>query len=168
MSVTGKPLPAATVILAAVEKGAKRSIEKARNELAPVVASQVPRGRTGSTQAALQPRVQKTPWGSSLVVGPRRGAHHASGPTIAAVVRWVTRGTGLHREGPGAKFPIHAKRWLYGEKMILPGGAKRMTVKGQHANPFLDRIRRLGTPRVERALQAGAQETARRVERELV
>lgn len=167
MSVTGKDLPKEAVILATLDKASHQAIERARSDLAPIVTSQVPRGRTGSLEHALEPRAQKTPWGSALVVGPRRGAHHASGPTIAQVVRWVTRGTGLERQGPGAKAPLHSPRWLYGAEMILPGGKARLTVRGQKANPFLERIRSIGTPRVERALKQGAEDAARLLARKV-
>lgn len=153
MSVTGKPLPPAPTLLGAVDQTARETMNVLRDEVRPVVTRETPH-RSGVTAAKLAPRIGKTSTGYSLTVGASRGAKHGH-VTVAEVVRWVTRGTGVHREGPGPKHRITAKNPL--RRMTLPGGAKRWSVAGQQPNPFVDRILVSGTPKVLAAAEQGAQ-----------
>lgn len=158
MSVKADPFPTERAMLAALDNGARQAMEQAKRPAAAAVLSETPRGRTGATAAALAPRTQRTATGQTLVIAPPRGARHPSGPTIAQVVRWVNRGTGTLREGPGSKAPIHSPRLFpYGARMILPGGAKRLFVKGQAANPFMERIFASADPKVLAIVNAAAQ-----------
>lgn len=149
-------------MLGAIDTEARKTMAAAAADLAPIVAREAPRGRTGKVASAMRPRVSRTATGQSLVIAPPRRPHSGKA-TIAQVVRWVTRGTGLYRTGPGVKSRIRASNpW---QRLVLPGGKKVWSVRGQHPNAFVDRIRSIGTPRVERVLQEGAEDAARAVER---
>lgn len=163
MSVTGKPMPSTATLLGAVDEHARRTVRAAQAELAPVVAANVPRGRTGNVAGALRPRVSRTATGAQVSVQAPRGKPHDQWATIADVVRWVTRGTGVRRAGPGGKRPIRAKS--PGGRMVLPGGAVRYRVAGQRPNPFMARIADAGTQRFERTAVSGARSLERVVGR---
>lgn len=163
MSVSeGKPLPVATM-LGAIDAKARQAVTVAKQAVSPIVAHEVPK-RSGKTAAALRPRISRTATGVALTVSAPRGKAHGGQATIADVVRWVNRGTGLYRDTPGPKRQIRSSRHPP-RRMTLPGGRKRWTVKGQHPNEFMARIRQLGTPRVQQAFEQGAKNAARDVER---
>ncbi len=157
MSITGKTLPSHTTLLAAVDGKAHAAVNAAREQIAPVVRSQTPR-HSSRTVAALQPRASRTATGAALTVGPARGARHGA-VTVAQVVRWVQRGTGVH--GYSRK-PIRAKR-RRGAMTVF--GRAIEQVKGQKPNPFMGRIQALGTLRFARVARAGATDAARAIER---
>lgn len=164
MSITGDKLPAAATLLGVIDTQARKTVAAARDEIAPLVARETPR-KSGATAAALRPRVSRTATGAALSVGASRGAMHGK-VRVAQVVRWVTRGTGVHRTSPGgSKRRIRSNRRPVPRRLILPGGRKVWSVAGQKANPFIGRIQTLGTLRVTRVFQHGAQEAARAVER---
>jgi hypothetical protein len=156
-----KPLPPPATILTAIDVQARAAMEAAKVDVAALVSRETPRS-SGQTAAALKPRVSRTATGTGLTVGAPRGRKHGKA-TVAEVMRWVNSGTGMYREGPGPKHKIRAKSPL--RRMTLPGGAKRWSVKGQRPDHFMLRIRRAGTPIVERAAEQGAQRAAREIER---
>jgi hypothetical protein len=166
VSIRADKLPPAQTLLGVIDVGARKAVALAQEEVAPVVAREVPR-KSGKTAAALRPRVSRTATGAALSVRAPRGKLHGH-VTIAEVVRWVNRGTGLYRTAglyvQPARLIRSSRRPLPG-RMTLPGGAKRWTVKGQHPNPFMARILSLGTPRVQSAAERGAKDAARAVER---
>lgn len=164
MSVQGGKLPQPETLLSAIDLEARATVKRAQEEIAPIVASETPKGRTGRVARAMRPRVSRTATGAALLIAPPKKEAHDQWATIAQVVRWVTRGTGLEREGPGSKNWVHAKRWNYGERMTLPGGKKRWRVKGQKANPFVARIYSRADPIVKRTFTEGATTAARAVE----
>lgn len=159
MSVKGKPLPPARTLIEAVDRAAKQTARRAAQDaVAPAVAANTPR-KSGQTVKALKPRVRQTKSGVAVSVGAPRGRKHTPGTaTVAEVVRWVTRGTGVHRDGPGPKLPIRSK--VEGRRMVLPGGARRWSVKGQKPNPFVARIGHTAGPKVQRAFEQGARDAA--------
>lgn len=165
MSVKAKPMPAERTILGVLDREARASVKAAQSEIAPIVAREVPR-RSGKTAAALRPRVMRTASGASLSVGAGRARHGAV--TVAQVVRWVNRGTGLHRTTglsvQGAR-RIRSKRPL--GRMTLPGGKKVWSVKGQRPQPFMVRIHQIAGPRVQRRFAEGARDAADAVAKEL-
>jgi hypothetical protein len=157
------PPPRPETVLTVIDLGARGSMKTAQEALRTIVASETPRV-SGEVAAALRPRLSKTATGTALTVGAPRGKKHGHGTaTIADVMRWLNRGTGIYREGPGPKRKIRAKNPL--KRMTLPGGAKRRSVKGQEPNPFMHRIREQGTLRVQEAAQEGAAQVARDLER---
>lgn len=164
MSVKSEKLPPARTLLGVLDAQARASVQHARRDVARIVATETPR-KSGQTAAGLRPRTSKTKTGAALTVRPPRGRAHGSGASLADVVRWVNRGTGLHRSGPGPKARIRAKRRIPPKRMILPGGRAVWSVAGQRPNPFMARIRQRGTPVVQRAFTAGAARAARTVER---
>jgi hypothetical protein len=150
-------------MLGVIDAQARLAVKGAQQDIAPIVAREVPR-KSGKTAAALRPRVSRTATGAALIVAAPRAKVHDGQATIADVVRWVNRGTGLYRDTPGPKKSIRSSR-RPPRRMTLPGGMKRWTVKGQRPNEFMARIRALGTPRFEAACQTGAQDAARSAER---
>jgi hypothetical protein len=165
VSVKTTPLPSATKITKTIDDAARRSLQRAQRTMNAVVAAEAP--GSGPVERALQPRVSQTTTGHQLVIGPSRGARHPSGATIAQVIRWNNRGTGVLRIGPGPKNVIHSPRWFFGDAMILPGGVRRLTVKGQRANPYMERIGRAGDLRVGQTVAQGAEAVMIEVGREL-
>ena len=162
MSVKANKPPTERTLLGVLDVQARRAVDGARQDVAMVVTAHTPR-RSGRMAQALAPRVARTATGQALTVRAPRGARHGSGATIAQVVRWVTSGTGLHRQGGGPKRRIRSRRGPLG----LPGGRKVWTVAGQKPNPFMGRIHTLATPRVQRAFEQGARHAARAVERQV-
>lgn len=163
MSVEFGQIPPVGTLLGIVDSGARASMSRARDDIAVIVASETP-SASGEVAKALKPRLSKTATGAGMTVGASRARQHGQGPaTIADVVRWVNRGTGKYRQGPGPKSRIRAKNPL--RRMVLPGGRKVWSVAGQHANPFIARIRAAGTPIIQREAEEGARQTARAVER---
>jgi len=156
-----KPLPPPATILGAIDAQARAAMVVAQKEVGAIVLRETPRA-SGQTAAALKPRLGRTATGVSLLVGAPRNRRHGK-VTVADVVRWVNRGTGVYREGFGPKHRIRAKNPL--RRMTLPGGTKRYSVAGQHPDHFMQRIRDAGTAQVEQAAEQGAQNAAREIER---
>lgn len=149
-------------MLQAVDESAKAAVEAAKQPIGRIVDQETPRDK-GVMERELQPRTARTPTGFKLTVAARRGAKESSGASLAEVIRYVTRGTGLYREGPGPKHRIRAKHPL--RRMVLPGGRKVWSVAGQHANPFVDRLEERADPVFEQVAVAGADDAARFAER---
>lgn len=167
MSIRAEHMPTEHTLLTVVDGAARGSVREAQAALAPVVTANTPR-RTGATAEALRPRVSRTSTGHSLTVAPPRGRRHprsSTGATIAQVMRWVQRGTGLHRVGAGAKAPIRGKRYGFFRGPLNVYGKQYQSVEGQDPNPFMERIRVAGGTRVEPLLERGAQVAARELER---
>lgn len=164
MSVTGKPLPSEKTLLGTVDVAARQTANHAKEALGPIVSRETPH-KSGQTATALRPRIGKTATGVSISVAPPRGRRHGN-VSIAQVVRWVTRGTGVNRSvgGPGRRIRSNSRP---PRPMILPGGKSYWTVAGQKPNPFMGRIEALGTLRVQSAFQRGATDAARAVEKAL-
>lgn len=156
-----KPAPNPATILSTLDTQARETMKVAQADVASVVSQETPR-HGGETAAALAPRITRTSTGVALRVGPPRGKRHGN-VTVAQVVRWVNRGTGIYREGPGPKHSIRAKNPL--RRMKVGRGVERFSVKGQHPDHFMDRIERRGTPRVQAAAERGAENAARALER---
>lgn len=168
MSIKAEKIPPARTLLGVLDAQARETVGQARRVVKPIVTAQTPR-HSGATAKALQPRVSRTKTGAALNVRAPRGRRHPSGATIAQVVRWVNRGTGLFREGAGAKAPIQpkgARARRRGATLSVYGRPYR-SVKGQKPNKFMDRIERQGTPKVRRAFEQGARRAARAVERQV-
>ena len=160
MSVRGRPVDPKTM-LSAIDLEAKAAMGEARVVVDGIVQRDTPK-RTGRLAQALKPRVTRTKTGYSLTVKPPRGARHGD-VTVAQVAKWVQTGTGLYREGPGPKHKVRAKNPL--RRMTLPGGRRVWSVKGQHPDPFMARIERDATPRVQELADRGAERAARAAER---
>lgn len=166
MSVRGDRLPPERTLLGIIDRQARRAVGEAQQALAPIVTAQTPR-KSGAVAGALRPRVSRTATGAAVTVAPPRGRlHGGSYATVADVMRWVQRGTGIRRQGPGGKRRIRSSR-IPPRRLALPGGKKVWSVAGQRANPFMGRIQTLGTPRVQAALEQGARDAARAIEREV-
>lgn len=163
MSITGDKPPALATLLSAVDTAARETMRGLQADVAVVVVADVPT-KSGATVAALRPRISRTATGAALTVRPTRGKQHG-GVTVAEVVRWVNRGTGVLRTGPGPKRPIRPKtrNALQGKAMILPGGKRRWKVQGQAANPFMERIDLAGSALFEKAAIDGADRALRLV-----
>jgi hypothetical protein len=155
-----KPLPPLVSYLGIFDDAARTAMVAAQKELRPIVAREAPH-HSGTLARRLGPRLSKTRTGAALTVGAPRGARDGK-VTLAELVRWTTRGTGIYREGPGPHRRIRARNPL--RRMTLPGGIKRWSVRGQHAKPYLQRIAAAGTPRVEQASREGAALAVRRAE----
>jgi len=155
-----KPMPPPQTVLSAIDREAKVTMQRAREEIAPIVSQETPR-KSGRMAEALRPRIGRVKTGYALTVGAPRGARHGN-VTVNQVAIFVTRGTGLYREGPGGKHKIRAKNPL--RRMKLPNGRWVWSVRGQHADHFITRIADMGTPRVERTAIDGAYAAARNVE----
>ena len=156
-----KPLPPPQTVLSAIDREAKATMQRAREDVAPIVSRETPR-RSGRMAEALRPRIARVKSGYALTVGAPRGARHGN-VTVNQVVIFVTRGTGLYREGPGPKHKIRASHPF--RRMRLPNGRWVWSVKGQHADHFIARIADMGTPRVERIAIDGAYVAARNAEK---
>lgn len=167
MTVIAERMPTERTLLTVVDEEARSTVKKAQSAMAPVVTAETPRA-SGATAGALAPRVGRSGTGHSLTIAAPRGRVHprsSTGATIAQVIRWVTRGTGLERVGPGAKSRIRGQRVGFRREPLSVYGRAYSSVRGQKANPFMSRISAAGSLRVEPLLIAGAQEAARALER---
>lgn len=153
--IEGK-MPRPRAVRGALDKAARDTVRDVAAAVLPIVRSEAP-GRLGE---AMTTTVRQTPEGhtATIAASPRR-RYGSSGATGAQVVRWVTRGTGLYRQGPGRKRKITSKRGVLGT-MTLPGGLRVRTVKGQHSNPFVARAEQRAKGAAERAMKHGAERTA--------
>jgi hypothetical protein len=149
-------MPNPQKILGTLDAHAKTAVKAAGDAALPIVRSEAP-GRLGR---AFESSVRRTPTGQRVTVAPSTRKRYGSGTaTGVQVVRWVTRGTGLYRQGPGRKRKITGKRGVLGT-MTLPGGRVLRTVKGQHANPFVARAEPRAQAAADRAIRGGAEKAA--------
>lgn len=161
VKVTGS-LPAPRTILGVLDDQAKRSMGEARDIARTEIHAQAP----GNLGEAITGSVRKTPTGYRATVAPPRGKrYHPRGEaTVAQVVRWVNSGTGLLRVGPGRKRRITGKHGVL-RPMVLPGGRKVRSIRGQKPNPFIARAETKAEPLVRAAIEAGARHAADRLRR---
>lgn len=150
-------VPRPTRILGVVDEHARMALRDVTQQIVlPAAREEAP----GGLGQAITASVRRTPEGHRAVVqaSPRK-AYKGSGATGAQVVRWVTRGTGIYRRGPGPKRRITSKRGVLGT-MTLPGGTRVRTVRGQRPNPFVARAEDRTRARVERAVRESARKAA--------
>jgi hypothetical protein len=164
-----KKLPPARTIIGAVDQASKDTMQQARREVLPIVMSETPRKR-GIVAQDLRPRTSQTKSGRRLTVGATRRKRHDSYATIAQVMRWVQRGTGVRRDGPGAKNRVRPKgalNRLRGASLSVYG-RQYSSVAGQRPNPFMARIAKRGGDVFERVAGGrGPKHAADTVERVL-
>jgi hypothetical protein len=152
VTIHGK-VPAPRTILATLDEHAKIALrDTATRVVLPIAREEAP----GGLGAALTSTVRRTETGyrATIQASPRK-AYKGGRATGAQVVRYVTRGTGLYREGPGPKKKITSRRGVLGT-MILPGGRRVRTVRGQHSNPFVARAEERARQPVRHSLEQGA------------
>lgn len=152
-------MPSSRQIMGVMDAHARIAVTEAKNVVVPVVKAEAP----GGLGAAMTGSVRKTPTGFRLVVqaAPRKKYRQGSA-TGAQVVRWVNRGTGVYRKGPGAKRRIASKT---GGPMTLPGGRAVLSVKGQKPNEFIARGKRRADPMAREQLREGARQAANELRR---
>lgn len=154
-------MPQPRKILGTLDDHARAAVKAAGDAALPIVRAEAP-GRLGR---AFEASVRKTPTGQRVTVAPTTRKRYGPGvATGAMIVRWVTRGTGLYRQGPGRKRKITSKRGVLGT-MTLPGGRVLRTVKGQHANPFVARAEPRAQAAADRAIREGATRAATELRR---
>lgn len=155
----GMPRPGE--ILAVLDSHAHSAATGAKNVVLPIVKSEAP----GGLGDAMNGSVRKTPTGFRVTVQASPRKPYGGGekpPTAARVTRWVNRGTGIYRKGPGAKRRIAPKS---GGLMKLPGGREVYSVKGQHPNPFIARAALATMSAVRQEFAEGARQAARQLRR---
>ncbi len=160
MGVRAPKLPQGRTLLGIIDAEQRAGLQRAVD----LTAAQVRTHAPGGLGAAYEGRVTRTPTGHRGVVQPRRNARRGQS-TAAEIARWVNRGTGVHRVGPGPKRPIRSKR-IFGT-MTLPGGKKVRSVQGQRPNPFVANASARALPRVERELEQAGRQAAVRLAREI-
>jgi hypothetical protein len=154
-------MPEPRKIIGTIDAHARTAVKAAGEAALPIVRAEAP-GRLGR---AFEASVRKTPTGQRVTVAPMTRKRYGSGvATGVMVVRWVTRGTGLYRQGPGRKRKITSRRGVLGT-MTLPGGRVLRTVKGQHANPFVARAEPRAAAAADRAIRADAVRAASELRR---
>lgn len=157
--VTGK-MPAPRAVRGTLDRAVRDATRDVGRAALPVVRDAAP----GGLGAALELSVRQTQNGHMATIGPPRRKRYKGGATGAQVVRWVTRGTGIYRVGPGRKRPITSKRGVLGT-MTLPGGTQVRSVKGQRPNPFVARSQDRADAAATRAARAGAGRAADQLRR---
>lgn len=149
-------MPQPGEILAVLDAHAKAALNDAKDIVQPFVEQDAP-GDLGKAMAAT---VRKTPTGyRATVQAPRSRRYKTGDATVADVARWVNRGTGIYRTGGGPKRPITGKRGVL-RPMVLPGGRRVRSVKGQKPNPFIARAELRAMTPVQLAIEAGARRAA--------
>jgi hypothetical protein len=149
-------MPRPGEIIGVLDTYAKIAAVEARMIVKPLVEAEAPGGLGKAMTASVRP----TATGYRIAVQSPAKKHYKSGEaTIASVVRYVNRGTGIYRVGPGTKKKIEGK---VGKRklMRLPGGRDVRYVKGQRPNPFLARAETRATGPVAVALENGAHAAA--------
>ncbi len=145
--------------MSVMDAHARFAAVEARNVVVPVVKAEAP----GGLGAAMTGSVRKTPIGHTLIVQASPRKSYGKGSTTGAqVVRWVNRGTGIYRKGPGTKQRISSKS---GGPMILPGGREVMSVAGQRPNEFIARAKRRADGPAREQLREGARQAANELRR---
>jgi hypothetical protein len=150
-------VPKPARVLGVIDEHARMALREATQQVVlPAARDEAP----GGLGRAMTASVRRTPEGYRAVVqaSPRR-AYKGSGATGAQVVRWVTRGTGVYRRGPGPKRPITSKRGVLGT-MTLPGGLRVRSVRGQRPNPFVARAEDRTRARVNQVMHESARRAA--------
>lgn len=149
-------MPRPGQILGVLDVHARLALTEAKEVVLPLARAEAP----GDLGDALTGSVRKTPTGYRTTVAPPTRRRYKSGEaTVAQVVRWVSRGTGIHRKGPGPKRPITGRYGVL-RPMVLPGGRRVRSVKGQKPNPFIARAEHRAAAPVARILHTGAQRAA--------
>lgn len=145
-------MPAPGQILAVLDAQAKIAMVEAKEIVAPLVEQEAP----GQLGAAMTAAVKRTPTGyRASVQSPRNRTYRGGEATVAQVVRWVNKGTGVLRDGPGPKKRITSRRGVLG-RMTLPGGKRVRSVRGQKPNAFIARAEIRAAGPVKIALENGA------------
>lgn len=153
--VTGE-MPTQRAVRGALDKATRDAARDAGRAALTIVKNEAP----GGLGSAIALQVRETSDGHSATVGPPKSKRYGTGGASGAqVVRWVTRGTGIYRKGPGRKHPITSKRGVLGT-MTLPGGTRVRSVKGQRPNPFMSRASDRATAAAKRAAHRGADRVA--------
>jgi hypothetical protein len=153
------PQPAA--VLRVLDAHAQRATRAAVDAAMPILREEAP----GQLGAAFTGSVRKTGGGwRATIAPPRRRRYRTGTATVAKVARYVNRGTGLYREGPGPKRKITGKLGVL-RPMVLPGGRRYRSVRGQHPNPFIARADQRAAGPARRALEDGARAAARELAR---
>lgn len=162
---TSREPPSERAVEAMLDDQAQAAARRAGRRMGPIVSREAPRGRTGKVARELRPRVSRSGSGHRLTVRAKRGVAHGRYSSVAQVVKYLTSGTGVYREGPGPKSPIRPKR-RYDPRaaLILPGGRRVRKVKGQRPNDFIARIERQGTPLVDDEFKRSAREALRAID----
>lgn len=149
--ITGN-IPAPATILGVLDAHARDAISDARNVTKPILEAEAP----GGLGRAMTATVRKTPTGHRMTMQAPRARRYPPGEaTVAQVARWVNRGTGIHRKGPGPKRPITGRLGVL-RPMTLPSGRRMRSVKGQKPNPFIARAETRAEPLARIAIEAGA------------
>jgi hypothetical protein len=159
VKVTGR-LPAPRAVRGALDHAARDATKAAAAAALPVVRDAAPGGLGG----AMSVTMRQTQAGHVATVGPSPRKRYKGGASGAQVTRWVTRGTGVYRAGPGRKRPITSKRGVLGT-MTLPGGIQVRSVKGQRPNPFMARAKDRADAAATRAVRSQAGHTADKLRR---
>lgn len=145
-------MPPPRAVRGALDKAVREAAKDTAAAVLPIVRQEAP----GGLGAAMTTTIRNIPDGHRATIGPSpRKRYKGGSATNAQVVRWVTRGTGVHRAGPGRKRPITSKRGVFGT-MVLPGGRRVRSVKGQKPNPFVARAEDRAKDAAERAAREGA------------
>lgn len=148
-------------ILGVLDAHAKLALTETKNIVLPLTRGEAPGGLGSEIRGA----VRKTPTGYRATIAPPRRKRYKDGEaTVAQVARWVSRGTGIYRKGPGRKRPITGKRGVL-RPMTLPGGRRVRSMKGQRPNPFIARAEAKALVPVERAIRGGAERAAQALRR---
>lgn len=151
IKITGK-MPDARRVASTLEAEARAALtEAARRVALPIVRQEAP----GGLGEAMTASVRRTPEGYRATIQASSRKAYKGGATGAKVVRWVTHGTGLYRQGPGRKKKITSRRGVLGT-MVLPGGQRVRTVRGQHSNPFVARAEDRAREPVRHAMEQRA------------
>lgn len=161
VDITGR-VPAPQTILGVLDAEARKAIADTRNVAVPIARAEAPR-RSGRLAGAVDGRISKTATGHQVTVAVKRGVPHGR-VTAAKVARWVAQGTGVYRKGAGPKRPITGRRGVLGT-MVLPGGRRVRSVKGQRPNPFLARAETRAAGPAAAAMRDGARRAADRLRR---
>jgi hypothetical protein len=149
-------MPQARAVRGALDEAARDATRDATRAVLPIVQNAAPGGLGGAMKAT----IRETPRGHEATIGP--GRQRYKGASAAKVTRWVTRGTGVYRVGPGRKRPITSRRGVLAV-MTLPGGTQVRSVKGQRPNPFMARAKDRADAAAERAVRQGAGRAADRL-----
>lgn len=154
-------LPKPHRVVSTFDAEARKALREAATRVALPIARQEAPGGLGE---ALTSTVRAMPGGYRAVIQASPRKPYKGAASGAKVVRWVTHGTGLERVGPGPKRRITSRRGVLGS-MVLPGGRRVRTVRGQKPNPFLARAEQRARGAVETSLRHGAREAGQALRR---
>lgn len=149
-------MPRAGQILGVLDVNARLALREAAAVTLPLVKQEAP-GALGDVMRASTRRTA-TGYRATIATPPKK-KYRDGEATAAQVVRWVNRGTGIYRKGPGPKKRIQGKVGRQ-RLMRLPGGHEVRFVRGQKPNPFIARAEAKAIVPVERVLWQGMQHAA--------